>query len=333
MFQTEWIIAMQASADSGISQFWQFITDLGYGLYYAVFLVFITFGINLRKGFLLVQVLVCTLSLTIWAKNYFALPRPFHVDKRVTLLDKQMPDRRQVQLLDQAEGLGFWETLPDSAVQYFREREKTNYGFPSGHTSMSVAFWGTLPFLFNLLSLRVLSLVLLILIPFSRMYLGVHFLADVVAGFVLGAGVWWFFYQVYFKNYHRELYLFQGKSLSKGSNQRLFLSLPLFFFLLLPSKYYEFLIFYLGFNFFFLFMDRVWGCLLMRAEWHRRAINAGIGLGLSFGLFYVRSQLLGGLPEEGYLIVRLVADFVTIGLVTYLSVLIGKKLHNYHPFP
>lgn len=69
-----------------------------------------------------------------------------------------------------------------------------NYGFPSGHAFMSVAFYGLLivlaakgirrPWLkYALISLLIL---LIALIGFSRIYLKVHYATDVVAGFCIG---------------------------------------------------------------------------------------------------------------------------------------------------
>ncbi|HZB35916.1 MAG TPA: phosphatase PAP2 family protein [Gaiellaceae bacterium] len=68
------------------------------------------------------------------------------------------------------------------------------YSFPSGHASMSLAVYGTLGFIAARHLPRVRARIavlaaaasLVLLIGFSRLYLGVHFLTDVVAGFSLG---------------------------------------------------------------------------------------------------------------------------------------------------
>lgn len=69
----------------------------------------------------------------------------------------------------------------------------STYSFPSGHATVSVAVYGALSLvLFRRLSgpARLVCLaaaVLLVsLIGFSRLYLGVHFLSDVLAGFSVG---------------------------------------------------------------------------------------------------------------------------------------------------
>jgi membrane-associated phospholipid phosphatase len=74
---------------------------------------------------------------------------------------------------------------------------ETYYSFPSGHAMEAVAFYGMLAY-FAVLALRtwqaraavVFGTSLLVLLTgFSRRYLGVHYLGDVVAGFAAG-GVW-----------------------------------------------------------------------------------------------------------------------------------------------
>ena len=62
----------------------------------------------------------------------------------------------------------------------------TSPGFPSGHTQEAVAFWGAAFWFFKNTWIRTISLLFIILIPYSRIYLGVHFLGDVVGGFIIG---------------------------------------------------------------------------------------------------------------------------------------------------
>ncbi len=59
----------------------------------------------------------------------------------------------------------------------------TNYGFPSGHAQMAVVVWGWLGKHFN----RVVpASVMIFMIGLSRVYLGVHYPHQVIAGWTVG---------------------------------------------------------------------------------------------------------------------------------------------------
>ena len=59
-------------------------------------------------------------------------------------------------------------------------------GFPSGHTQNAVVFWGYLAWRFKNRWLRTAAALLIIGIPLSRIYLGVHFPCDLVGGYLIG---------------------------------------------------------------------------------------------------------------------------------------------------
>jgi membrane-associated phospholipid phosphatase len=67
--------------------------------------------------------------------------------------------------------------------------------FPSGHTMLAIAFWGTLVYLGVIRAVTAGAIVLVVML--SRLYLGVHYLADLIAGIGVGLvavaiayGVW-----------------------------------------------------------------------------------------------------------------------------------------------
>ena len=75
----------------------------------------------------------------------------------------------------------------------FRIIEETGYSFPSGHSMVSMAFYGYLIYLIyrfvknkylKWISIVLLSL-LICLIGISRIYLGVHYTSDVLGGFLI----------------------------------------------------------------------------------------------------------------------------------------------------
>jgi len=60
-------------------------------------------------------------------------------------------------------------------------------GLPSGHTQHSVVVWGFLAMQLRKNWFRLIALFLMIFIPLSRLYLGVHFPVDLLGGYLLGA--------------------------------------------------------------------------------------------------------------------------------------------------
>lgn len=76
---------------------------------------------------------------------------------------------------------------------------ETSFGLPSGHAQNSAAVWGLLAALVQRRWPRyrrlawLLAILLAFLIGFSRIYLGVHFPHDVLAGWALGALLVWAF--------------------------------------------------------------------------------------------------------------------------------------------
>jgi membrane-associated phospholipid phosphatase len=83
---------------------------------------------------------------------------------------------------------------------YFQAYTETSYSFPSAHAAMSFAFYGFLAWMvwhsraprMARGAAAVLLAVLILLIGFSRLYLGIHYPSDVLAGYALGAPCLWF---------------------------------------------------------------------------------------------------------------------------------------------
>ncbi|MBM9591570.1 phosphatase PAP2 family protein [Leptospira sp. 201903075] len=60
------------------------------------------------------------------------------------------------------------------------------FGLPSGHVYSAIVVWGLLAYRIPKLWFRILSAFIILFMPFSRMYLKVHYLGDVGLGFGLG---------------------------------------------------------------------------------------------------------------------------------------------------
>lgn len=69
---------------------------------------------------------------------------------------------------------------------------ETSYGFPSGHALGTLVLYGFLAYLLaqrypsRSLLIYGITAITVVLIGFSRLYLGVHYFSDVAAGFVVG---------------------------------------------------------------------------------------------------------------------------------------------------
>jgi len=67
-----------------------------------------------------------------------------------------------------------------------RKIDQSGYSFPSGHAQGSTAFWGYLALHSKRKWVYAAAGVLLILVSFSRIYLGVHFPVDIAGGIAIG---------------------------------------------------------------------------------------------------------------------------------------------------
>jgi len=254
MFQTEINHFFQSFASDGLTKFMQLITTLGYMEFFMLFLIILLLGIDFKKGFLMFMVLIWTGAITFFFKEYFNLPRPFHVDNTVQLLDGKLPGKTAFNFSKQG-ATSFWAGLPAEVLTEIRQSEGVENGFPSGHSSIAIAFWGALAFLFRKRWVVGLSIALMLLIPLSRIYLGVHFLADVVGGITLGAIILAIFYRIVLKPQQLKPFLAKDHYTIGLNSITATLLLPPFLFIpILSPRIYILLAFMLGFSLGFLLL-------------------------------------------------------------------------------
>lgn len=129
----------------------QIFTFLGDELFYLLFLPVIIWCFDYRIGIRLTILFLFSAYLNSSAKALAGQPRPFEFDPRV-------------KKLVQAGG----------------------YGLPSGHTQSTVVVWGFIAARFRNRSTWLIATLLIILVPLSRVYLGVHFPTDLLGGYLLG---------------------------------------------------------------------------------------------------------------------------------------------------
>jgi len=82
----------------------------------------------------------------------------------------------------------YW--ISNSVKAYSTE---TSFGIPSGHAQIAASVWGWLAVEVKKRWFSIVALVLVFLIGVSRLYLGVHFLSDVLLGWLLGGLLVWAF--------------------------------------------------------------------------------------------------------------------------------------------
>lgn len=186
MFETTPIHALQSLASMPLTAFMWGITLTGYFPAYLLALAVIMFGIDLRKGVLLSHLLLWSLAFTDILKTVIALPRPVDVDVTLRHLDSGAPNAAPFR---SAGGHGFFALPAPYAVEYYRTLVGYSYGFPSGHVSSATTFWGGVALLFHRRWLALAAVTMIVLMALSRMYLGRHFLADVLGGGLLGVAV------------------------------------------------------------------------------------------------------------------------------------------------
>lgn len=183
MFQTEIHRWLQSFSTPFLDLLMRVVSILGEEEFLAFVMLAVIFGVERKRGFLLTQVLLWTAIVTSVLKTAFALPRPVDVDAIV----RDIAGERDLLTPYTGRGAaGFFELLPPDVVAYFRSLPHISFGFPSGHCSTTVAVSGSAAILWRKPWLLFAAGSLVALMPLSRMYLGRHFLADVLGGVALG---------------------------------------------------------------------------------------------------------------------------------------------------
>lgn len=161
MFDPAVNIWLQQFSNPVLDQFFLVITELGNELAYTLLLPGLYWLTDRRKVHQVALVFLVSMTLNGILKEWLALPRPNPADG--------------VRLIAQ-------ETSP---------------GFPSGHAQGSSTLWTSLALAFGTPFLAGLAVVLIVLISLSRLYLGVHYLADILGGLALGLGLVTLFFMGY----------------------------------------------------------------------------------------------------------------------------------------
>ena len=149
----DWIIAIQ-SLDGWLELPMQFFTFLGQENFFFLVLPLIYWSLDPGLGLKVAFILATSNYLNAIVKVLFAAPRPYWVSSGVE---------------------------PYSV--------ETTFGSPSGHAQNAAALWGIMAAGVNRRWAWIAALGLAFLIGFSRLYLGMHFVHDVVLGWLIGLAI------------------------------------------------------------------------------------------------------------------------------------------------
>ena len=76
--------------------------------------------------------------------------------------------------------------IGEEGIRTLREQKATGYSFPRGHTQSASSFYGAMAIYLKKRVMYIIATVMIILVGFSRLYLGVHYPKDVIVGGILG---------------------------------------------------------------------------------------------------------------------------------------------------
>lgn len=183
MFEVDPNLWLQAFHAGWFAEWMRVMSWLGEEWFYMPAMLVLLFGIRLRPAMGVLLALVLVGAATDGLKQGFGLPRPSEVDARV--LDKGESGRS---LVADGGADGFWELPAPEAIAAARARPEPDYGFVSGHTSAATVLVLAIALFFSVRNPWGWAFVAAwpLLMGISRMYLGRHFLGDVVGGLVVG---------------------------------------------------------------------------------------------------------------------------------------------------
>lgn len=148
----EIVRSIQTIANPALTAIMQGITFLGAEYAYLAMIPLIYWCVDEKKGFRLGIAVLFSAWVNLSLKDAWKQPRPYDIDPLVGLA-----------------------------------HDKTPFGLPSGHSQNSAVFWGIVGPWFRAPFGILAALSLPLAVGFTRLYLGVHFPTDVLAGWAIGA--------------------------------------------------------------------------------------------------------------------------------------------------
>ena len=145
----EFLYLLEKIRVPGLNELMLAVTELGGEMPFLIIALVVFWCVDKRRGYYVLSVGFLGTLTNQFMKLWFRVPRPWVLDPNFTILE---------QAREAAAG----------------------YSFPSGHTQNAVGTFGALAITTKTRWIKVLSVALAVLVPFSRMYVGVHSPADVL---------------------------------------------------------------------------------------------------------------------------------------------------------
>lgn len=195
MFEVAPNLWLQSFATPWLTWLMEAVSLFGQDWFYAVAVLVAGFSLRLRPMLGVMLALLLTGLGTHAIKDGLGLPRPVQVDARV--LDKGETNRQW--LTERGGAQAAFDLPSEQAIAAARALHDPDFGFTSGHVAAAAAFCASLLLVFAPLRRRrgiALAIALWpVLMACSRLYLGRHFLGDVLGGAGLGLlgaiAAWW----------------------------------------------------------------------------------------------------------------------------------------------
>ena len=149
MFYDPVLIDVIRDTFPGLGDFFLLVTQLGSEIFFIVLLLIGYWTFNKRESLIATYVMVIAVLSNYWLKYIIANNRP-------------------------------------PASYYLPGADYPNYSTPSGHSQYSATFYGWLTVRTKAWWIALIGIILTILIGISRIYIGVHFLGDVLMGWSVG---------------------------------------------------------------------------------------------------------------------------------------------------
>ncbi len=137
-----------------LDAFFSVITHLGEETFFIILGVIFFWCVSKKQGYYILSIGFIGTVINQFLKLFFRIPRPWVKDKSFTIVESA-------------------------------RAEATGYSFPSGHTQSSVGVFGAIARWGNGKIINIISIIICVLVPLSRLYLGVHTPLDVGVSLII----------------------------------------------------------------------------------------------------------------------------------------------------